>query len=387
MALKVHEQIRKNLEQANHILITFRKHATGDSIASALALYTYLDLKNKRVDMVCDDFAPPSTLSFLSKISLIKPALSFLQKFIISIDIKDIGIEELNYDVEHEKLRIFVTPKQGFITGNHIRTAQTKFKYDIIFVVDSPDLESLGNIYQKNSDLFFQVPVINIDNHSENEHFGHINLVDITATSTSELVYKFIKEDPKAAIDESLATTLLTGIIAKTKSFKTNETKPHTLNIASELINLGADRDYIIKNLYRTRSVNALKLWGQALTHLKHDRTHNLVWTTITREDFVRSGANEYDLHDIVDELISNSPEAKVTLILYEPHHKNGHPTPVHAMLTVEDPFDAAKLVGEYGPLLGDKKRVSFVLDGMTLKEAEEKLIDTLKKNIREMKK
>lgn len=377
----------KRFEKANNVLIVFRRHFSGDSIASALGLYNYLSNKNKRVDMVSEDFALPGQYDFLSKSHLIKKQFSFLQKFVITVDIKDIGIEELNYDVEHEKLRIFVTPKQGLITGNHIRTAQTRFRYDLIVVLDSPDLESLGILYDKHSDLFYQVPMINIDSHSENEHYGHINHVDITATSTSELVYKLIKSDQKAVIDPELATTLLTGIIAKTQSFKTNETKPHTLNIASELINLGADRDTIIKNLYRTRSVNALKLWGQALTHLKHDRSHDLVWTSITREDFVRSGANEYDLHDIVDELISNSPEAEVIALFYEPHHKSEENTPVHVLLTVEKPYDAAKLVGNYGPLLGGKRRVSFIVEGKRLKEVEDDVITQIKKEMKEVKK
>ena len=55
-------------------------------------------------------------------------------------------------------------------------------------VLGSPDKESLGKVYEENPDIFYEVPVVNIDNHAENDNFGQLNIVDITSSSTSEIV-------------------------------------------------------------------------------------------------------------------------------------------------------------------------------------------------------
>ena len=67
-------------------------------------------------------------------------------------------------------------------------------------------------------------------------------------------------------ITKEVATALLTAMIDSTRSFTSDSVKPHTLKTASKLMALGADRQYIIHNLYRTKTIGSLKLWGQALT-------------------------------------------------------------------------------------------------------------------------
>ena len=380
MALNQPEQIKKLLDDKKHILITFRKNGNGDAIASAVALLLFLEKQGKRADVICQDFVLPRQYAFLKKADAIKPAVSDLQKFIITLDVKDAGVQELSYDMKDEKLRIYVTPKKGFLTRDHVRTAQSDFKYDLIITLDTQDLASLGALYDNNTDLFYKTPIVNIDHENANEHFGHINVVDITATSTAEVVYGLLKQLGEEYIDEHVATALLTGMIAATHSFKAPNVKPHTLATAGKLMSIGANRDYIVQNLYRTRTVAALKLWGKALAHLEHDKRIGLVSSTITRDDFVRSGAEEHDLKDIIDELISNSPEAKLILLLHE-HPKAADESIIHGMLSVEAHQDAMKLLAAWKPT-GNKKQASFVVVGKTLKQVEEEVVAEIKKQL-----
>jgi hypothetical protein len=81
-------------------------------------------------------------------------------------------------------------------------------------------------------------------------------------------------------------------------------------------MNLGADRAKIIKHLFGTKSISSLKIWGEALTHMESSPNLGFVWTTITREDFARAGATEDELKELIDELVNNSPEAKLILLL-----------------------------------------------------------------------
>ena len=185
-------------------------------------------------------------------------------------------MQELSYDLKRRKTPRFITPKQGFLTREDIRTAQSDFKYDIIFVLDTPDLETLGKPYDSNTELFYKKPIINIDHNSANGRFGQINLIDTTASSSSEVIFDLMQKWQTEAIDADIATALLAGMITKTNSFKTENTKPNTLTIASRLMHLGANRDHIVQNLYRTRAISTLKLWGQAL--LTCNMTNQSAW-------------------------------------------------------------------------------------------------------------
>jgi len=366
------EQLKKLFAEKKYILIVFRPDADGDAMGAGLALKNFLDKQKKHVEIASSGFVVPKNLHFLAKPSDIKPELTNLQKFIIKVDVAKAPIETLSYDVKDNWLSIYLTPKHGVITKNELRTAQTTFKYDLIVVLDTPDLESLGNIYFNNTDLFYRLPVVNIDHHANNEHFGQINIVDITATSTAEIIFKNLEEIGAGYLDGDIATALLTGMIVKTKSFKTANVNPLTLNLASQLINLGAQRDKIIQNLYRTKTIATLKLWGQALTHIQSDKHLGLVWTALTREDFARSGASEEDLKGIIEELLMNSPEAKMVLVLYEKEKE------VMAILTAEKGSDAKSVLAQFSPS-GDKKQASCVIAGKTLKEVEEEIIKEIK--------
>lgn len=379
MALSDIDQIQHLLSESKHVLITFRKDGNGDAIASSLALALFLQKQNKHVDIVVDKFVLPKKFAFLPCATHIKHQFPHLQKFIITLDLKEAGVQELSYDIKDNKLQVFITPKTGSISRDQIQTAQSEFRYDLIITLDTPDLHSLGTLTEMNTSLFYALPILNIDYKPNNERYGQINHVSITSTSTSEVLAELIRKLSETSIDKDIATALLTGMIANTNSFKTKDIKPSTLTLASRLIGMGADREYIIQELYRTKTLAALKLWGQALAHLEFETNLGLASTTITREDFARTGATEHDLYDIIDELIANSPEAKLILILHE-HRQDGEESMIHGILHTTDHMDLQHLIAPFSPE-GSKHRVSFKIEGKTLKEAENLLIAEIQKN------
>lgn len=380
MALNDIEQLEHLIDESKHILLTFRKDGSADAIASSLALALFLQKKNKHVDIVVDNFVLPKKLAFLPSGAHIKSQFPHLQKFIITLDLKDSGVQELSYDVVESKLQIFITPKTGSIHREQLQTAQSEFRYDLIITLDTPDLHALGNLAEMNTSLFYALPIINIDYKPNNERYGQINYISLPATSTSEVVAELLRKLSETAIDKDMATALLTGMIANTNSFKTKDIKPNTLALASRLIGMGADREFIIQELYRTKTLSSLKLWGQALTHLEFDTSIGLASTTITREDFSRTGATEHELYDIIDELIANSPEAKLILILHEHRHQTENNL-VHAIVHTTDHIDLTQLTKIFQPE-GNLRRVSFKIEGKTLKEAEEMVKAEIKKNV-----
>jgi phosphoesterase RecJ-like protein len=179
------------------------------------------------------------------------------------------------------------------------------------------DLESLGKTYDNHIEFFYKTPIINIDHHASNEEFGQINITNLNAVSSSEIIFNIFKSQSVDLIDEDIATCLLAGIIYKSKSFKTPNLTPKTLLSTSQLINLGARREEIINNLYRSRSLESLKLWGKVLNNLKSLNNEELIYSTLTTQDFEDTGADSKHLLSVVEELIASIPKAKIIIIFY----------------------------------------------------------------------
>lgn len=313
----INEQILAGIEKAQRIVIVFNRDWSGDSVASALALRSWLEKLGKTVDIAAEKPTAVSPYSFLPGFALIKGQLDNLRKFIISLDITNAQVKEIEYQVEGNKLDFIISPKNGFFTNNDISSRQSGFTYDLIITLNAPDLESLGTIYDRDTEFFFETTIINIDHNPANDNYGQINHINVNAVATAELLYEFFKgKDQK--LDPDVATCLLAGLIAETKSFKTANVTPRTLTIASELIGDEARREEIINALYRSRQLHVLKLWGSILMGLKSTFDNRLVWSIIHNEDFVATNTKPENLSDIVDELIVSLPSAQVIILVYE---------------------------------------------------------------------
>ena len=322
------QQIFEQINKAENILITFNKTWSGDAVASALALFLTLKKMDKKVEIAAEKFEQGKLYSFLPSYEKINNKLDNLRKFIISLDITNAKVKQIKYKVEENTLDFIISPKEGFFTHDDISSKTSGFKYDLIITLDTPDLESLGCIYDSDTEFFYQAPIINIDHHSDNESYGQINHVELTSIATSEILFNLISEYSRDLIDEDIATCLLAGIISKTKSFKTQNLTPHVLSVSAQLISMGAQREEIVKRLYRSRPINVLKLWGRVLARLSSDLDNRLVWSTLTNVDFRKTETDEDDLDEVVDELIINIPEANIIVMLYEKNEIIDTPIP-----------------------------------------------------------
>lgn len=380
MALNQIQQIYEAIERSERPLIVGRRSWEPDTIVSGLGFLKLIQKLEKPAHFICEDFNGHDKLKFLPNLEYIKSNMDNLNKFIIKLDTSKTKLQDISYDIKGNNLEIYLAPKAGVWSERDIRTQATDYKYDLIIAIDSPDLESLGRVYEENADFFYKTPIINIDSNSANEHFGQINHVELTATSTSEVIYRIFDNINRNFIDEDIATLLLAGMITKTKSFKSNNVTPQTLATASQLVSLGARREEIIYNFYRTRNIATLKLWGRALTRLKAAEPLGLVWTILTRDDFIHAAADHRDIEDVISELIVNSPSANAVLILYEDDNE------IKGILHTEKPLNAADLARRWQPE-GESTRVRFSLDGSDLIKAEEQVTGHLKKELEKLSK
>ncbi|MFW0837375.1 MAG: DHH family phosphoesterase [Candidatus Komeilibacteria bacterium] len=364
-------QIKNYLGKAKNILLLSKQSYHGDDLASVLAWSLWLNKLGKQHDVVIPGFMPKPQLKFLPHWDSIKNNLHKLKKFTINVNIDRSGLDDFSYDVTADQLKLYLTPERGFIDNHDISFQNTDFKYDLVILLGVPDYNSLSYLYQQHADFFYQVPTINIDNHYLNEHFADINEVDITKTSIAEISYDIMTMIAPDLIDDSVATCLLTGLLSATQSFRSNSVTPQTLQLASDLIQRGADRKKIVEQLFNTKSVSMLKLWGRVLARLKIDNRYQLGWSLINQQDMKRSGAGEEDIPGVIEELILTSPQIGIALIFYATADDK-----TKIWLHSGRNFDSLQLANNYQPQ-GDKDLATFIVEDNIINSSEVVLADT----------
>ncbi len=377
MALTEPQQILETIKRAKQSLIVIPLGAGADGYASALGVARAFGKLKKPAEIVAADGPIPKQLRFLPDHDRVKPAIEGLETFTVKLKIDKTQVEELSYNIEGDELHIHLTPRSGTWNEHDLRADKSGYRYDLIISIGAQDLEMYKHLFYENADFFFSTPIINIDHSPANEHFGQYNLIDTTATAVSEVCHNFINLIEPSLLDGEIATCFLAGMIAKTKSFKTSNVTPRTLKTASKLMSKGAKREEIVENLFRTRSVETLRLWGRALARLKSDTESRLVWTLLSRQDFMHAGALESDLPDVVDELIASSPTAKIIVLLYEDNEGN-----VCAIVRAEQPHDAMALAAPFRPA-GTREEAKLCFLDKNIVEVERDLISKLKTEIK----
>lgn len=314
--LKQEEQIFKQIEKASNILIVFSSDWEADSVCASLGLYLFLKKSDKNVTLAASNNKEKrKSFTFLPGSANIKNNLSHLRRFIVSLDISKTKVSQIKYVVEKNQLNFIVSPEDGWFESSDVSSRAGSFYYDLIICVGANDLESLGEIYDKNIEFFYKTPIINFSCKAANEEFGQINCVDINNSSVSELIFNFLKLKNKTIIDENIATNLLAGIILQTKNFKTGNLSPETLINTSNLIKLGGRREEIVKQLYSNRRIYDLKIWGKILQNLKV-RKNILAWSVIDESELENSKLNLDSFKDLIEELMSGLSEIEIVLII-----------------------------------------------------------------------
>ncbi len=312
------------INQNSNILIIPGEEINGDSLGSMLALYHALKKSNgakKNFHLHLPEDIP-SRLQFLINEEEVEKSALPAKTVIISINNEPDNIAALHYEKQNNKLKIILSLKKDCeVQYDDIKIETSSLNYDLAIILDAPNLINLGKIYEKYSEIFSKIPIINIDHHENNWRFGNANLINPQASSTAEIIKEFINF-LNIPYDKNIATCLLCGIIEKTQSFRKPQTPPRIFRLASELINEGADKELIIKHLYKTKPINTVKLWGEIMKNIKHDRRKKFVSCLISKLVFQKTETNPSFLKQLTDDLKENFSACENFLILWESYNK-----------------------------------------------------------------
>lgn len=259
--------VAASIKSANRVFIAAHIMPDGDCVGSQLALAHGLRALGKKVTLALDDKIP-SNLNFLA------------------------GVKE-------------IAPREP---GDE----------DVFVYVDGSDSRRYGKAL--NREKSGARPVILIDHHVTNEPFGELNLVDMQAASTAEIVYELLCA-LAVPITPVIAQALLTGIVTDTLGFRTAATTPETLEKSVVLLRDGGSIPEIIDQVYNRRSYNSLRVLGYALNQAKLDG--DVIWSAMDYQILKSLGVNGNGTSGIVNQLLTVG-DARIAFFIAEKEDGRG---------------------------------------------------------------
>jgi bifunctional oligoribonuclease and PAP phosphatase NrnA len=196
-----------------------------------------------------------------------------------------------------------------FLTGSSLIRNKPAGTFDYIIVVDSGDIERTDAVL-----VGYGTPDLNIDHHKTNTNFAKINLIEVDAVATAEILSRYM---PKLGltINKPVADALLTGIVTDTIGFRTANMYPQVLRTVADLMELGADLTDIYHRTVVAQSFEATRYWGAGLSKVQME--DGLVWTTLSLKERQEAGYQYRDDADLV-KILSAIEGARVAIILTE---------------------------------------------------------------------
>ncbi len=324
MEVSTTDQINACVARSQKILLVTGDKFTGDGICALLALQMTLSRTGKEVVAVKSSDADASKFKFLQGFDLVKDNLDEKGNLIISLPQGKSEIEKIEYSTKENATEITISPKNGILSSEGVVFHQTPGNFDLIIALNTPNLESLGTVFTNNTAFFASVPIINIAAEAKNEFFGKINQVDLTKSSTCEILFDWLygNEKFKQFFDVELATILLAGIISTTNNFVESKTTANALEIAGTLQKIGARQSDIIEHLYKMKTLPMLKIWGSILENLNLDSTHQMAWAHASNKDFRNTRAGIEDVGDLGNDLLRHLNGADLIALFLETEDK-----------------------------------------------------------------
>ncbi|MFH1183327.1 MAG: hypothetical protein V1690_03635 [Candidatus Moraniibacteriota bacterium] len=230
---------------------------------------------------------------FLPEYESVIEDISGVRDFILSFNVKENDIKNVRWKKENQHLDIIITPENGSIDPRDFSFIPAKFRYDLLLILGTTDFGELGKTYERNSDLFFELPIVNLDIDPGNENYGQLNLVNPVPSSLAEFSADLMLKINEESVKNEVAQCLLTALVESTDNLKSSKVTPHTFEIASLLMERGGNHQQILSALYDTESLASLKLWGRLLERLKEE--DNLIWSYIDKQEL-----EKFELPDIM---------------------------------------------------------------------------------------
>ena len=250
--------LKKVIDENDSFLITSHVRPDADALGSELGLRAILLALGKKVSIV-NASAPPANLNFMNPPGVI--------------------------------LKLNDTVAKANIP-----------KTDVVVIVDTSAWQQLGNmadVIQSSS-----AKRVVIDHHVSSDEMGAIELKDVTAAATGELIC-----EAAAAFgiefDEDTANWLYAAIATDTGWFRFPSTTSRTMRISAALIDRGASPHYVFNLVHEQSSLSRVRLGGRVLGRTQSEADGRLVWIQVDAKDMSETGAVPSDTEGLVNQCLT----------------------------------------------------------------------------------
>lgn len=241
--------IIRMINRANDVAVYCHTNPDGDTLSSALALYTALKKQGKQVSIYCDMPVP-------------------------------------------DKYRVLTNSSE--IEFPH------KGTHELAIAVDCAGIDRLGQCMRS---FLSSKAQIAIDHHKSFARFAEICLVDGEAAACAQIMYRLLKQ--MKAIDGDIAGLLFAGIVTDSGCFAYSSVTEETHVIASELLSYGIGGSDIIYDVFRSTDLNKFRLKCRVLDKAKFFEDGKIAIISFTKNDFEATDTDTADTEGIISELIA----------------------------------------------------------------------------------
>ncbi|PIR13133.1 hypothetical protein COV49_03225 [Candidatus Falkowbacteria bacterium CG11_big_fil_rev_8_21_14_0_20_39_10] len=238
--------------------------------------------------------------------------------------------------------------------------------FDLIIVLDCGSLSRTGleeEIKNKNEGQF----IIEFDHHPKIDSYAQIEIKIPAATSTAEVLYRFLKAN-RIRITKNMANCILTGILTDTSNFLHQSTSEEAVTIASEMLIHGAQFPAIMRHTWQNKSLTAMKLWGRALSSLVINEKYNLAFAVLSIKETGKF-KDEEDVFDGISTFLGNLYGVKAVMLLREEITPEGKKQIKGSIRSSHPEVDVSRLATRLGGG-GHAKASGFIIEGELEKTA-----------------
>ena len=229
------------------------------------------------------------------------------------------GLKQLGKDVEvvmANNSAVF-----DFLPGaSEIKTEGTKTVYDLAIALDCGDIKRLNGYteYFENANSR-----IEIDHHGINTMFADYNFVNPAAPACAQILITVL-EHLGIEITKEIGTCLLTGIITDTGGFKYQGVSAETFEFVAQLLNKGVNVSNIYKRVLQIISKNRFELKKIAMNRLEFLENGKIAFTYISKDDEEKLNA-EANAHEGIVEMGRDVEGVEVSVFLRENNERDGY--------------------------------------------------------------
>lgn len=239
-------EVIKKIAESQNVLVALSGDPSVDEMAAAIGLSLFLDKLGKRATAIYSG-STPNALEFLKPEETFETTADTLQDFVIALN-KD-KADHLRYKLDGDYVKIFITPYKTRIGEEDLEFSYGDFNVDLVLALDVANGIDLDAALREHGRIMHDAVIINITTGNPGK-FGEIEWSDKSASSVSEMIARLLYSiNSKAKIEKEEATAFLTGIVAATNRFSNAKTTPGTMELASRLMESGANQQLISKNI------------------------------------------------------------------------------------------------------------------------------------------